>query len=79
MSDPATSWKKSHLKLYMWSLSTHLDDNYKLRLKERGVYRRIHDRSTGLKWLEKVADVPTGRKIGAEKDLMDLREVTFSK
>jgi hypothetical protein len=63
----------------MRSLSTYLDDNYKLRLKERGVYRRVHDRRTGLEWFERVADVPTGRKIVAEKDLMDLRDETFSK
>ena len=63
----------------MWSLSTYLDDNNKLRLKERGVYVWIHDRRTRLKGLEKAADIPTSRKINAEKDLIDFRDVTFSK
>jgi hypothetical protein len=63
----------------MWSLSPYLDGNDKLRLKERGVYRWIHDKRTRLEWLEKAADIPTSRKIIAEKDLIDFRDVTFSK
>lgn len=60
----------------MWSLSTYLDDNDKLRLKERGVYRWIHDRRTRLERLEKAADISTSHKIISEEDLMDFRDMT---
>ena len=78
LSDPAASWKERLLKLYIWSLSTYLDNNDKLGLKEGGVYCWIHDRRTRLEWLEKATDILTRREITLEKDLLDLRDVTMS-
>jgi hypothetical protein len=48
---------------------THLDDNDKRRLKERGIRRRIQEGRTRLKRLEKAAYISTECKIVAEKDL----------
>lgn len=78
LSDPAASWRERFFRWYAWPRSTYLDDNNKLGLKERGVYCWIHDRCTRLERFEEAADILAGREIILEKDLLCLRDVSFS-
>ena len=62
------------LNLCQQSLSAHLNDDDKCRLKKGGVCLWVQDRCTGLEWLKEPADIPTKREIIAEKYLFNLRD-----
>ena len=76
LSVSTTSWKGGFVTQYTPSPTTYLNDDDKRRLKERRIRCWVEDRCAGLEGLEESADISTERKIVAEKNLLDLRDVS---
>jgi hypothetical protein len=75
LSDSTTSWKDGLVTQYASPLIAYLDDDDKSRLKERRICCWVQDRCAGLEGLEESADISAERKIVAEKNLLNLRQV----
>jgi hypothetical protein len=64
---------------YTYVIVTYLDDDDKRRMEEGRVCGRVQDKRTGLEGLKKATDIPTERKVVAEKDLFNFRRGSLSK